>query len=165
MDCKRIEILMNKFWECNTTPEEENELRQFFLECRELPPHLSVYRELFVWQAEESRAGLDDAFDRRVLVKIGKRRRLPIFVRKYITTAAACAFLALCIGGLLRHRQVERVPFAEESLTPQQALAELQKALSFVSETMNEGERLMETNIGKAKVATKYIHELKKVEL
>lgn len=165
MDCKRIEILMNKFWECSATPEEENELRQFFLECRELPPHLSVYRELFVWQAEESRAGLDETFDQRVLAKIGNRRRLPIFVRKYITTAAACAFLALCIGGLLRHRQAERVPFAEECLTPQQALAELQKALSFVSETMNEGGRLMETNIEKAKVATKYIHEFKKVEL
>ena len=73
--------------------------------------------------------------------------------------------LALSVGGILHYKQVKTARPAEETMTPQQALAELQKALSFVSETMNEGERLMETNIEKAKVATKYIHELKKIEL
>ena len=165
MDCKRIEILMNKVWECTATPEEENELRQFFLECRELPPHLSAYRELFVWQAEEGRQGLDGSFDQRILAKIGERRRPSVAFRKYIATAAACALLALSVGGILHYKQVKTARPAEETMTPQQALAELQKALSFVSETMNEGERLMETNIEKAKVATKYIHELKKIEL
>lgn len=164
MDYRRIEILMNKFWECSTTLEEEQELRQFFLECRELPPHLSSCRELFVWQEEERGTGLDDAFDKRVLERIGKRRYLPLFFRKYIVQVAACVLLALCIGGAIRYRQAQVVEIAGETLTPQQALTELQKALSLVSETMNEGERLMETNIGKAKVATKYIHEFKKSE-
>lgn len=165
MDYKRIEILMNKFWECTTTLEEENELRQFFLECRELPSHLSAYRELFVWQEEERRTGLDNSFDDRLLAKIGGCHRPLMFFRKYIATAAACALLVISVGGILHYKQVKTAQFVEESMNPQQALAELQKALSFVSETMNEGERLMETNIKKTKVATKYIHELKRSEL
>ena len=165
MDYRRIEILMNKFWECNTTPEEENELRQFFLECRELPSHLATYRELFVWQEEERQIGLDNRFDERVLAKIGERRRPLLFSRRYWIQIAACVLLALCVGGVIRYQQTRTAQVMEEVLTPQQALVELQKALSFVSERLNEGEQLIETNIEKAKVATKYIYEFKKSEL
>lgn len=165
MDYRRIEILMNKFWECNTTPEEENELRQFFLESTELPSHLAPCRELFVWQEEERQIGLDNNFDERVLAKIGERRRPLAFFRKHWVQAAACVLLVLCAGGIIRYQQIRTTQVMEEVLTPQQALAELQKALSFVSERLNEGEQLIETNIEKAKVATKYIHELKKSEL
>lgn len=165
MDYKRIEILMNKYWECTTTPEEEDEIRQFFLECREIPSHLSLYRELFVWQEERRCVGLDDTFDRRILAEIGKSRRTKPFFRRVIVQVAACAVLVLSVGGVFHYWQAKIIPAAEEAITPQQALAELQKALSFVSETMNEGERLMETHIEKTKVATKYIYEFKKCEL
>lgn len=165
MDYKRIEILMNKFWECTTTPEEENEIRQFFLDCGELPAHLSPYRELFVWQDEESSVGLDDTFDRRVLAEIGKSHRTKPFFRRFIVRVAACALFVLSVGAMFHYKQAKTVQVAEENMTPGQALAELQKALSFVSETMNEGERLMETHIEKTKVATKYIYEFKNSEL
>ena len=46
MDYKYIEQLLERYWQCETSLEEESELRSFFSE-EEVPAHLLRYKELF----------------------------------------------------------------------------------------------------------------------
>ena len=49
MDYKYIEQLLERYWQCETSLEEESELRAFFSKG-EIPAHLLQYRDLFVYQ-------------------------------------------------------------------------------------------------------------------
>ena len=57
MDYKYIEQLLERYWQCETSLEEESELRSFFSE-EEVPAHLLRYKELFVYQTVQRRRNL-----------------------------------------------------------------------------------------------------------
>ena len=65
MDYKYIEQLLERYWQCETSLEEESELRSFFSE-EEVPAHLLRYKELFVYQTVQQEAGLGKDFDARI---------------------------------------------------------------------------------------------------
>lgn len=64
LDYKYIEQLLDRYWECHTTAEEEQILRSFFSQV-ELPAHLAPYAPLFDYIQEEQQRGLSDDFDQR----------------------------------------------------------------------------------------------------
>lgn len=73
MDYKYIEQLLEQYWECRTSLEEEAILRSFFAQD-DVPASLLPYREMFVAEresVEESRP--DDDFDKRMLALIDRR--------------------------------------------------------------------------------------------
>ncbi|MCD8032399.1 MAG: hypothetical protein LUF85_16640 [Bacteroides sp.] len=76
MDYKDIEQLLERYWQCDTTLEEEGCLRDFFLKT-DVPVHLRKYRELFVYQYTQQQEGLSQEFDARILQQIGE----PIVVK------------------------------------------------------------------------------------
>ena len=49
MDCKYIEQLLERYWQCETSLEEEAQLRAFF-NGSDVPEHLLRYKDLFVSQ-------------------------------------------------------------------------------------------------------------------
>ena len=49
MDSKYIEQLLERYWQCETSLEEEAELRAFF-SGSDVPKHLLRYKDLFVYQ-------------------------------------------------------------------------------------------------------------------
>ena len=49
MDSKYIEQLLERYWQCETSLEEEAQLRTFFMEG-DVPGHLLRYKDLFVYQ-------------------------------------------------------------------------------------------------------------------
>ena len=53
MDYERIIGLLDKYWKCETTLSEEEELHYFYKHCRQIPEKLAEYRELFVFQEGE----------------------------------------------------------------------------------------------------------------
>lgn len=69
MDYKYIEQLLERYWECQTTLEEEAILHKFF-EQEDIPASLLQYRDLF--QAEEKMANecLSDDFEERLMARI-----------------------------------------------------------------------------------------------
>ena len=69
MDYKYIEQLLERYWNCETSVEEEQILRIFFQQ-KELPAHLRRYRSLFTYQEEAAEMKLGDDFDKRVLAEI-----------------------------------------------------------------------------------------------
>ena len=72
MDYKYIKQLLDRYWNCDTSLEEEEILRAFFSQER-IPDALKQWRELFVYEqlaAAEDR--LDERFDERVLAQISQ---------------------------------------------------------------------------------------------
>ena len=68
MDYKYIEQLLERYWQGETTLQEEIILRSFFSQ-QDIPEHLQKYKALFTYEKEEP---LGDDFDTRILEMIGE---------------------------------------------------------------------------------------------
>ena len=107
MDSKYIEQLLERYWQCETSLEEEAQLRTFFSEGN-VPAHLLRYKDLFVYQQflQEDRLGED--FDARVLaeveVPVVKAKRLTLTARFMpLFKAAAVVAVVLSLGNVMQH--------------------------------------------------------------
>ena len=99
MDYKYIEQLLERYWQCETTLQEEDILRSFFSQP-DIPEELQRYQPLFTCEQEEL---LGDDFDARILEMIGEEepkakivtltsRLMPLF------KAAAIVAIILTLG-------------------------------------------------------------------
>ena len=106
MDYKYNEQLLERYWNAETTLEEERILRLFFSQD-DIPAAMSQWKPLFTAEAEEEMLGND--FDARILDMIGQeskavkaqevklsQRLMPLF------KAAAVVAIILTIGGALQ---------------------------------------------------------------
>ena len=99
MDYKYIEQLLERYWEGETTLQEEAILRTFFSQD-DMPEHLRKFQPLFSMEKEES---LGDDFDARILESIGddepKAKIVTLTSRlKPLFKAAAVVAILLTIG-------------------------------------------------------------------
>ncbi|MBO4612934.1 MAG: pyruvate ferredoxin oxidoreductase [Bacteroidaceae bacterium] len=69
MDYKYIEQLLERYWECQTTLEEEAILRNFFRQA-DIPASLLPYRDLFLAEEKMADAHLSEDFDKRLMERI-----------------------------------------------------------------------------------------------
>lgn len=69
MDYKYIECLVERYFRCDTTLEEERILRDFFRQ-QEVPEQLAQYQPLFSTMESESEAGVSDSFDQRLALRL-----------------------------------------------------------------------------------------------
>ena len=101
MDYKYIEQLLERYWQCETSLQEESILRAFFSQP-DIPEHLQKYIPLFSYEAERESV-LGDDFDARILDMIGEEqpkaktvtltsRLMPLF------KAAAIVAIILTLG-------------------------------------------------------------------
>ena len=72
MDYKYIEQLMERYWNAETSLEEESILRSFFSQ-ENIPAEMEQWRPLFVAGGEEPK--LSDDFDTRILTMIGEENQ------------------------------------------------------------------------------------------
>ena len=101
MDDKYIEQLLERYWQCETTLQEEAILRTFFSQD-DVPAELEQYKALFAAQQHEEILG--DDFDARILAMVGQEaepkakvvtltsRLMPLF------RAAAVVAIILTLG-------------------------------------------------------------------
>ena len=101
MDYKYIEQLLERYWECKTTLQEESILRSFFSQ-EDVPAELRQYQALFDYEQQREDV-LGDDFDARILEMIGEEepkakvvtltsRLMPLF------KAAAVVAIILTLG-------------------------------------------------------------------
>lgn len=108
MDYKYIEQLLERYWDCETSLEEEQVLKAFFAQ-KELPAHLARYKALFDYQRKAmEEPKLSDDFEQRVLAEIErpvvKAKRVSL-VSRFMTMfkAAAMLLLIFTVGGVVKH--------------------------------------------------------------
>lgn len=111
MDYKYIEQLLERYWNCETSLEEEQILRSFFRQ-KELPAHLLRYKQLFVYQeVEKEMMKLGEDFDAKILAQIEKpvvkARRLTLRSRFMPLFKAAAMITAFFVMGTLVQRSME----------------------------------------------------------
>lgn len=108
MDYKYIEQLLERYWKCETTLEEERILRTFFSQ-KEIPENLQKYQALFEYEQKEvAQNVLGDDFDARILSMIDepitvkartiklRQRLMPLF------KAAAVVAIILTLSNALQ---------------------------------------------------------------
>ena len=76
MDYKYIEQLLERYWECQTTREEEAILRTFFRQ-EDVPASLLPYRQLFLEEDKMAAEHLGKDFQDRMLRMVGEEESLP----------------------------------------------------------------------------------------
>jgi hypothetical protein len=108
MDYKYIEQLMERYWNAETTLEEESILRSFFRQ-ENIPAEMEPLRALFADEANSQQLG--DDFDARILEMIGKEETAKTVKAREISLthrlmplfkAAAVVAIILTIGGALQ---------------------------------------------------------------
>ena len=102
MDYKYIEQLLERYWACETSMEEEQILRAFFRQ-KEVPAHLLPYKSLFAYEDAAADLHLGEDFDERILAQVErpsvKARRLPMRRRMMpLFKAAAVVAVMLSLG-------------------------------------------------------------------
>lgn len=108
MDYKYIEQLMDRYWKCETSLEEEQILRTFFSQ-ESVPVYLLPYKDLFTYEHNEVQDDrLGDDFDRKMLEMVGeqppvKAREIRITERlKPFFKAAAIVAVILTMGNAMK---------------------------------------------------------------
>lgn len=127
MNYDYIEQLIKRYWEAETTQEEEEILRAFFAQ-QDVPEHLQQYAPYFSALQQHSKAALSADFESRVLSRVEQAPRvveplpLTLFdrVRPYFRAAAAVAIVVL-IGssvdhGMKRHAALREARLAEQTI-------------------------------------------------
>lgn len=86
MDYKYIEQLLERYWDCATSPEEERILQAFFSQA-EIPATLARYKDLFVYEQQQTKVHLNESFDERILAAIGDQEALSVSPIKVVKIA------------------------------------------------------------------------------
>ena len=72
---KEIEKILDKYFEGETTPQEENELKNYFRQ-RDIPEKFRIYKELFEFYDEENNLKIDNnIFDEQFINKISNQKQ------------------------------------------------------------------------------------------
>lgn len=150
MDYKYIEQLLDKYWRCETTLQEEAILRSFFSQ-EDVPDSLIKYRDIFLLpQNEHEEMTLGDDFDSKILslieeeeTKTVKAITIPLTTRlKPLFKAAAVVAMIVALGNAAQlsfnnESADEEIDYANIKDTyndPQAAYDKMENALQLVSE-------------------------------
>lgn len=148
MDLDRIERLLAKYWECETSLEDEKELRAFFSQPN-VPEKLRSVAPLFEFYEEELQSkALDSAFDEKVLNELqqvpaekeGKVRKLFYDLAR----VAAVGLIVLTATYFIREQYLEdrNEPYLADTFEdPKEAFEETKKALMMISKNFNKGRK------------------------
>jgi len=139
MEREQVAQLLEKYWQVETTVEEEKMLAEYF-RGTDVPLEWASYREIFSFYEQEKEVTPGEELEERIMEQVRPRVRL----RGAWWAAAACIVLLLGLEPLFRmsegKRVEQRVVVVKDTYDdPQQALAAVQKALLIASRNMNKG--------------------------
>lgn len=140
MNLQKIEKLISKYEQGNTSLEEEKILTDFFLK-EEVPYQLRSYKDLFCFMDSSKQEELEDVdFDERVMAAIAEIKPSPSIlsnrIRMYSAIAIAASIVIL-FGLYFQYGQMNQVQDTYND--PLIAYAETKKILMKVSGNLNTG--------------------------
>lgn len=95
MDYKYIEQLLERYWECKTTLQEEAILKAFFSQ-EDVPAELQQYKALFTYELQKEET-LGDDFDARILEKIQPTAKTVTLTSRLMPLFKAAAIVAIVL--------------------------------------------------------------------
>src|SRR5690349_20930343 len=98
MDSKKIEELLNKYWNCETSLEEEQELRTYF-KRNEIPTQFQEAAPLFRYFEASKKKSLDDReFDAAVIGQVNKPAKGKVIKLVYNAMRIAAGIAVLVVA-------------------------------------------------------------------
>lgn len=153
-----IDSLLEKYWEGESSIEDEQILKQYFLSSHILDKH-DAYRDLFVYFHEESQIqypfkNQQIESNQETIVKVRS-----LSIKKYIFAAAAIMVLALCsifvVKNLKSDNQTkESYSQVQEIEDPEEALRVTKQALALLSKNFNSSTKVVKENMGSLEKAS-----------
>jgi len=142
MDSKKIEELVNKYWDCETSLEEEAQLHAYFREGN-YPEQLKETAALFGYFDSRKKKTLTDvSFDQSVLRKV-KAPNAKVRTLVYNTMRIAAGLIVLLVAVWFVRSEVRRSTPQEVVDTyndPKLAFEETKKALLMISKSFGAAE-------------------------
>lgn len=167
MDSKKLEQLLAKYWECETSLEEEKQLRDFFSSA-EVPKEFKSVAELFRhFESNDKTTELGNDFDEKLFNKIKSQdtAKPKGKVIRWISDFAkvAAVLVILVTAGYYLNEQYNNAkdePYMAEAIDtfedPKVAFEETKKALLMISKNFKKGKKeaskLGEFNSAKEKI-------------
>jgi hypothetical protein len=168
MDLDNIDSLLQKYWNAETSLEEEQQLREFF--AREpVPENLKETASLFRYFEQQKRLGVDDlAFDRELKKKLKPAGKVINLSMVQVARIAAGLFVVVAATFFIREeikKAYPEEPTAEEDTysDPKVAFEETKKALMMISKSFNKAQKEA-SKINVFNEATDKMHEKPVVE-
>ncbi len=146
MDSKKLEELVKKYWDCETSLEEEQQLREYFRES-DIPEMWRETATLFRYFDEQKSKTVEPQFDETVVNRIKEMpRKREGRVVKWVTAslriAAGVAVLLAAVYFVRQELREDQAIAAEDTFEdPQQAFEETKKALLMISKGFGRAEQ------------------------
>lgn len=150
MNFQTIEKLLQKYFEGDTTLQEEDQLKSFFGQD-DVPPHLMSLKQLFQTYSMEKEVKLDAQFDDDIMsriednavISIRRKRRSMIYLISSIA-ASIVLIIAFAIYFNMATKSIE-----DTFNDPQIAYNEAKKVMLYISEKLNKGVEPVSNATGK----------------
>ncbi len=154
MNTREIEILLDKYFEGESTLEEERVLLEFF-NSGNIPEHLKDYTGMFGYFKMESKEKLNPETEEKILEKFSADHQIPFYQNRrfwyYFTGVAASVLFILTflyeseISSNFGFGKYSKSQYSQQE--KQLAYMQVKETLGFVSGKMNQGiEPLQEMN-------------------
>lgn len=130
----RIEEILERYWQCETSIEEERELRRYFSEG-DIPQDIISYRALFAWREQASSQTMD-----KDVIPAGKKGIKIGFYPLMKVAAIALILLTIGIGFYTHYHQSQKVDriLSETYTDPQEAIKETDEVVAKISSLLRE---------------------------
>jgi len=141
MDSKKLEELLQKYWDCETSLEEEQQLREYFR--NEKGSEGNEAATLFHYFEQQKNNAVSEQFDKEVLGQLKKPKgRVTNLIQTSLRIAAGVAVLVVAVF-FVRQEIRKSDPLAMEDTydDPQKALEETKKALMMISKGFGRAEQ------------------------
>jgi hypothetical protein len=144
MDSNEIKTLLEKYWNCDTSLEEEKILRDYFR--GEVPENMNEPAELFRYFEQQQKVTVSGKdFDTEVKKKIKEHRPAGKSVKMYFNFARIAAGIVVMVGAAYFVRLEVRKAYPPEQedtfSDPRVALEETKKALMMISNSFNKAQK------------------------
>lgn len=144
MDSNEVKELLEKYWNCETSLEDEQKLRAYFK--GQVPMEMSETAELFRYFEQQQKATVGEkAFDDEVKRQIKAHRPAGKSVKMYFNYARiAAGVLVMVAAGYFVREEVRKAypPEKEDTFSdPRMALEETKKALMMISNSFNKAHK------------------------
>lgn len=161
MDYNNIRKLLDKYWEGESSLQEETQLRDFFA-GNDIPEDLKPFQSLFqLFQLEQDKK-LNADFDKKLMQQLQSSDKPVAKVRTlsfYLVRIAAAGLLLISIYWVSQQapfKTDETIVTAEE-MTPEEVYAQTKQALMLVSAKLNKGTDIANNGMSKMAKATSVI--------
>jgi hypothetical protein len=143
MDSKQLEELLQKYWDCETSLEEEKQLHEYF-RTNQVPEHWKETAALFHYFNNQKGRSVNEQFEGNVLRNLkaspaGKSRKL------FQTTLRIAAGVAVLMAAVFFVRKEIRdksdIAMEDTYDDPQKALEETKKAFMMISQGFGKAEQ------------------------